>query len=161
MFGSMGQYYLDHEMGREVEKDEALKILTEAQEAGLVTQPASSQNPGGMCCCCGDCCGVLVALNNYPKPSEMVLSNFFAEINKDLCNGCEICEESCQMEAISMDEQNLAAINLDRCIGCGLCVVACPDEALKLTSKPAHQRRIPPSTAKEQMLIMKQNRGLI
>lgn len=161
MFGSMGQYYLDHEMGREVETDEALKILTEAQEAGLVTQPASSQNPGGMCCCCGDCCGVLAALNNYPKPSEMVFSNYFSEIDKDLCSGCEICEESCQMEAIMMDERNLASINLDRCIGCGLCVVACPDEALKLTSKPAHQRRTPPATAKEQMLIMAQNRGLI
>ncbi len=58
MFGSMGQYYLDHNMGRKVDADEALRIVADAQAAGLVTQPATTQNPGGMCNCCGDCCGV-------------------------------------------------------------------------------------------------------
>ena len=72
MFGSMGQYYLDHNMGRLVDTEEALSILQQAQEAGLVTQPATAANPGGMCNCCGDCCGVLATLNRQPKPAELV-----------------------------------------------------------------------------------------
>ena len=85
MFGSMGQYYRDHNMGRQIELEEALELLIAAREAGLVTQPASSQNPGGMCNCCGDCCGPLSALNSHPRPAEIVFSNYFAQIDIDAC----------------------------------------------------------------------------
>ncbi|RLC28519.1 MAG: 4Fe-4S ferredoxin, partial [Deltaproteobacteria bacterium] len=53
MFGSMGQYYLDHDMGRQIDVEEGTRILKNAHEAGLVTQPATAQNPAGMCNCCG------------------------------------------------------------------------------------------------------------
>ena len=160
MFGSMGQYYVDREMGREIGVDEAIRILTEAQEAGLVTQPATAQNPGGMCNCCGDCCGVLSSLNKYPKPAERVFSNYFAEVDQDICIGCETCLERCQMEAITMSKDQLAEINLDRCIGCGLCVMACPEEAIQLTPKPEALRRIPPANAAGQMAFMAETRGI-
>ena len=52
-FGSMGQYYLDKDMGREISLEEATKILENCREQGLVTQPATTQNPTGMCNCCG------------------------------------------------------------------------------------------------------------
>lgn len=160
MFGSMGQYYVDRGMGREVGPDEAIRILTEAQEAGLVTQPATAQNPGGMCNCCGDCCGVLSSLKRYPKPAEMVFSNYFAEVDRDGCSGCETCLERCQMGAIEMNKDELAEINLDRCIGCGLCVAACAEEAIQLTLKPEALRRTPPANAAGQMALMAETRGI-
>jgi electron transport complex protein RnfB len=160
MFGSMAQYYVDKGMGREVGVDEAIKILTEAQEAGLVTQPATAQNPGGMCNCCGDCCGVLSSLNRHPKPAEIVFSNYFAEVDQGECSGCETCLERCQMGAITMDEDELAEINLDRCIGCGLCVVTCPEEAIQLIPKPEALRRTPPPNSAAQMVFMAQTRGI-
>jgi electron transport complex protein RnfB len=160
MFGSMGQYYVDRKMGREIGVDEAIRILTEAQEAGLVTQPATAQNPAGMCNCCGDCCGVLTSLKRHPKPAEIVFSNYFAEVDKDLCSGCETCLERCQMEAIKMDEEDLAGIDLDRCIGCGLCVAACPEEAIQLILKPEALRRTPPENSLGQMAFMAETRGL-
>jgi len=55
MFGSMGQYYLDKNMGRVVSLEKGIEILKTCREAGLVTQPATAQNPSGMCNCCGDC----------------------------------------------------------------------------------------------------------
>ncbi len=161
MFGSMGQYYVDRKMGREIGVDEAIRILTEAQEAGLVTQPATAQNPAGMCNCCGDCCGVLTSLKRHPKPAEIVFSNYFAEVDQDECSGCETCLERCQMEAIKMNEDELAEINPDRCIGCGLCVAACPEEAIQLILKPEALRRTPPENSLGQMAFMAETRGIV
>jgi len=157
MFGSMGQYYLDHDMGRRVELEEAVGLLTAAREAGLVTQPATSQNPAGMC----NCCGPLSALNRHPRPAEIVFSNYFARVDTAACSGCGLCEERCQMGAVAATAQDVADIDLDRCIGCGLCVTACPEEALALVKKPAEDVKIPPANAFEQMVQMAQKRGLI
>ena len=161
MFGSMGQYYVDRGMGRKISLDEAVDILTECRESGLVTQPATSQNPAGMCNCCGDCCGVLRALNKHPKPAEIVFSNHLATVEIDACTGCEACLDRCQMDALDMNDDGLAVVNIDRCIGCGLCVTACPAEALKLVTKSGTEFRTPPASAAEQMMLMAKKRGLI
>jgi len=158
MFGSMGQYYVDRGMGREVSTDEAIRILMNAQDAGLVTQPATAQNPGGMCNCCGDCCGVLTSLKRHPRPAEKVFSNYFAEVDEEMCSGCETCVDRCQMEAIRINQDGAAEIVRDRCIGCGLCVAVCPEEALQLVLKPKDQRRTPPATGFEQMAFMAETR---
>jgi len=160
MFGSMGQYYLDHGMGREIDAGEAIQILAKAQEAGLVTQPATSQNPSGMCNCCGDCCGILNALNTLPNPPEYVFSNHFAVIDQEACSGCEVCIDRCQMGALKMNDDDVAQINPDRCIGCGLCVTTCPTEALQLVPKPEEKRRTPPANNVEQMMAMAEKRGI-
>ena len=161
MFGSMGQYYLDRNLGREVSLDEAIDILNRCQEAGLVTQPATSQNPAGMCNCCGDCCGVLTALNKHPRPAEVVFSNRCAEVDREACTGCEDCLDRCQMQALDMDGDGLAVVNPDRCIGCGLCVTSCPADAMRLPLKPEEKRRVPPESMAEQMMLMAQKRGVI
>ena len=162
MFGSMGQYYLDHDMGRAVTAAEGEKLLAAARDAGLVTQPATTQNPAGMCNCCGDCCGLLRVLNMHPKPAEIVFSNHFATAEADLCTACGVCEERCQMDAISMqDDTGVAAVNLDRCIGCGLCVTECPGDAITLLPKSKEKWRVPPATSRDQMMAMARKRGLL
>ncbi len=159
MFGSMGQYYLDREMGRRIDIEEAKEILLKCHEAGLVTQPATAQNPGGMCNCCGDCCGVLRALNRHPKPAGIVFSNHYAVVDEDLCDGCEICVDRCQMEAVTVSG-GVCGVSLDRCIGCGLCVTTCPVEAITLVPKPEGEQRTPPKNSFEQMMMMAKKRGL-
>ncbi len=161
MFGSMGQYYLDRDMGRVVGLEEAVDILKKSQDAGLVTQPATSQNPGGMCNCCGDCCGVLRALRKHPRPATLVFSNHTARVEPDDCTGCEDCLERCQMDAIVMTDAQTAEINPDRCIGCGLCVTTCPTEAIRLLPKSESEWRTPPASTMEQMMSMARKRGLI
>jgi ferredoxin len=158
MMGSMGQYYLDRGMAREVGVDEAIKILAEAQEAGLVTQPATSQNPGGMCNCCGDCCVVLQALNHHPQPADMVFSNYFAAVDQEICGGCETCVDRCQTAAISMNEDDCSEIDSSRCIGCGLCVITCSTEALSLVPKPEERRRTPPPDSMGQLDLIRRLR---
>lgn len=161
MFGSMAQFYIDNNLGRRVEKDEALKIVAEAQKAGCVTQPSTSQNPAGMCNCCGDCCAVLGAIKSNPKPAEYVFSNYFASIHQDDCIGCEACKEICPMEAIFMNDTGRAEVNLDRCIGCGLCLMTCKFDAVKLNEKPDGSRKSVPANTRDQMIQMAKKRGLI
>lgn len=157
MFGSHADYYVDKGMGRMIDEDEAIKIIDKCDEAGLVPQPFSAQNPGGLCNCCGDCCGILRGLKLQPKPAAKVTSSYFAEVDQELCSGCETCVDRCQMDAITVDE--VAAIYLDRCIGCGLCVTTCPEEALSLKLKPEEQRKTPPGQSKETIMQMAMERG--
>ena len=161
MFGSMAKYYIDNNLGRRVNLNEAIEILKKAQEAGLVTQPGTAQNPAGMCNCCGDCCAVLGAIKKFPKPAEIVFSNHLAVVDDISCSGCEICLDRCQMDAITMSGNNIAQINPDRCIGCGLCVTTCPAGAIRLKPKESAALRIPPATSGEQMMQIAKNRGII
>ncbi|MCL1865701.1 MAG: 4Fe-4S binding protein [Spirochaetes bacterium] len=161
MFGSMGQYYIDNNMGRKVTKEEALKIVADAQKSGLVTQPATSQNPSGMCNCCGDCCAVLGAIKKHPNPAEIVFSNHFASISQDNCIGCEACIDICPMEAINLNNSGLAEVNLARCIGCGVCFTVCDQEAARLNAKADKDKKDVPANTRDQMIMMAKKRGLI
>jgi len=159
LFGSMGQFYMDNKMGREIDLDEAIKILAGAQEAGLVTQPATSANPSGMCNCCGDCCGVLASIKRAPNPADLVYSNNFARIDAELCIACEDCLDRCHMEAIEMADEGTATVLENRCIGCGVCIPHCPAEAISLIAKPADKKRELPQNIFEQMMKMMEVRN--
>ncbi len=134
--------------------------LQERLDKYSVGFPATTQNPAGMCNCCGDCCGVLKSLGEYPKPAEMVFSNHYVSIDQETCAGCEDCIDRCQMNALSMNDNEQAEVNLDRCIGCGLCGITCPTDSLQLVLKSEEKRRIPPVTSAEQMINMATKRGI-
>ena len=51
-------------------------------------------------------------------------------INKDLCIGCGVCEETCPLGAITADADGKREINADVCVDCGSCAGACPVEAI-------------------------------
>ena len=74
-------------------------------------------------------------LRAYPKPASLAASSFFAVVKTETCEGCRVCEDRCQMEAVQ-HVGGKASIDRDRCIGCGLCVPTCPTESMKLARKP-------------------------
>ena len=129
-----GEQYIAAGLGRPITKAEALDVLGKAQAAGLVLQPINSQRPWAICCCCGDCCGILRAVKQFPRPADYYASNFYAEIDPELCTGCQTCIERCQLDAPFMTD-GVTSINLDRCIGCGNCVVVCETGAVRLMKK--------------------------
>jgi len=155
MFNAHADYYVERGMARWLSVEESLKIIDRCEEAGLVPQPYDSQSPGGMCNCCGDCCAMLRALRHHPRPSEIVTSNYYASPVPELCTGCGICLDRCQVDAITIDDSDgCAVVDLDRCIGCGLCVTTCEAEAMRLYLKPEKERFGPPTTAWETMVRM-------
>jgi NAD-dependent dihydropyrimidine dehydrogenase PreA subunit len=143
VFNSAATYYLRNGLGREISRAEALDVLKQADEAGLVLQPTNAKKVVNICCCCGDCCGVLRVLKTFPKPADMVSSAFSAVTDPEKCTGCGICEERCQMDAVRLID-GTASVDADRCIGCGLCVSTCPTQAVTLIRKAeADQSEIP------------------
>jgi len=159
IFGSHADFYVENKMARYIARDEAIAILDKSEEAGLVNQPANMINPGGMCNCCKDCCNALRALNQMPKPSEVVFNNYYAGVDQEECTACETCIDRCQMDAVAIDELQVAMVDTNRCIGCGLCVTTCPSGAIKLEMKPEEQRLKSPANGQELMNLTAEKRG--
>lgn len=127
-----------------ISQEEALAILDEAEEIGLVhTVHNNSKTLGYICNCCGCCCCVLRPINEQGINS-VLKANYYAEINPEECTACEICIDRCQIGAISMKE-DVAIVDLGQCIGCGLCVTGCPSDAAQLHRKPDAQLLHPPA----------------
>jgi Pyruvate/2-oxoacid:ferredoxin oxidoreductase delta subunit len=158
-FGAGAYYYEKNELGREIDKQEALEIVKKGVDAGLVLQPGNQQKAMNICMCCGCCCGVLKNLKTLDKPARLVHTNYYAEVDETACIGCEACVERCQMDAITVDET--ARVDLDRCIGCGLCVTDCPTEAMQLKQKAAESHYVPPKNVFETYMTIAQERGLM
>jgi ferredoxin len=142
-FGKIADYYLRRSTSRLIDQQEALDILKQADEFGLVLQPSNSKEAAFICCCCGCCCAVLRNIKRHPKPASIVSTPFMLTTNPSTCTGCGICIDRCQMEALRLELEK-AVVNADRCIGCGLCVSTCPTNSLALTRKQeAEQAKVP------------------
>jgi len=135
-------------IGREITRDEALAVIEQNQQQGLVLQPSNTEKAEFICSCCGCCCGMLGIQQTLPKPLDFWASNFYAAVDRDTCQGCGACMKRCQVGAVSVARKKQPAeVNRDRCIGCGLCVPACPAKSITLVKKPAEVR--PPETRAE------------
>lgn len=55
-----------------------------------------------------------------------------AQVNKDECTGCGICVETCPVEAITLNDNDIAEVDEGACTECGACVDECPSEAISL-----------------------------
>lgn len=142
-FVDWARHSIKYGLGREITREEALKITRQNEEDGLVLQPSNNQKIDFVCACCGCCCGILTKLKSLPKSAENWAHNFYANVENSKCSGCGICTEKCQMNAIDINEElGCSIINLDRCIGCGICVTACPSQAITLIKK--EKEAVPP-----------------
>lgn len=159
LMGGAAESYLEHRRAREINLDEAIQILELADRAGLVLQPANTQESANFCCCCGDCCGVLRNAKRHPQPSRILASAYYAVCDPNLCAACGDCIDRCQMDAIEVD--SCARINLDRCIGCGLCVTTCPTGAMGLVRKPENEIPNVPQNSIELYARMARVRGKV
>jgi electron transport complex protein RnfB len=159
VFGWGADYYERNGLGRVITLEETLDILRQADEAGLVLQPSNTQDITNICCCCGDCCQVLLHLKSHPAPAAICSTPFVVQADAQACDGCETCLDRCQMDALSMvdDEVNVA---VERCIGCGLCVSTCPSGALSLVRKPDYKEDQVPASPMDAMKARAQARAM-
>ena len=139
-FNTFADYCIENGFGRELSKEEALKTLTGAAEAGLVhTTQNITEKMSFICNCDRDCCIMLRGVRQFDNPNVVATSNFLPEYEKENCIFCLKCNEICPMEIIELvdegGEEQRISINYDRCIGCGVCAFNCPEEALSMVKK--------------------------
>ncbi len=151
----------DHsEVDRAITKEEALKILHEAEEAGLVHSSGNYRDGHSYICnCCTCCCGILRSVAEFGAPATTIRSDFHSVVDEALCIGCGDCLERCQFGALSVPD-DVCVVDYSRCVGCGLCATVCPTGAMHLERRPEGEVPPPPADIKEWMVQRAEQRGL-
>jgi electron transport complex protein RnfB len=134
-FGPTAQTYIERGFARRITKEEACRILEEAEQAGLVH---CASNTGkyidGLCNCNIRYCKFLQNLRKSVKPFMVAPSSFEVEYTAGDCTSCGACLDRCQMGALYL-EGDTVVFNRERCIGCGLCISCCPAGCLRLRAR--------------------------
>jgi Na+-translocating ferredoxin:NAD+ oxidoreductase subunit B len=158
IFGETAEFLVERGFARKISKEEGMKVLDSAEEAGLVhTSNNSADHAGLICNCCPCCCTVLRGRTQLKHSHAFEPSRFEAHVKSEDCTGCSICaDDRCPMKAIEMKD-DVAVVNVEECIGCGLCVTGCPTEAIELEER----KRLPsiPATIQEMGAKVLQEKG--
>lgn len=145
VFGPVPGMFDAVETMRPISLDQALQILREAEDAGLVHSPGNYRDGlSYICNCCTCCCGVLRTVAEFGLPTAIARADFMAVADQDLCVGCGECVGRCQFGATSLWE-GLCQVDTGRCVGCGLCVTICAPGALRLERRPPGEVQPPPA----------------
>jgi ferredoxin len=135
-FGKSARHTVAQGFAQKITKEEAFKIMKEAEEAGLVHKafhPGSNESrpETSICNCCKDCCDTLNVWRNGALP--LINSTYYLSvIDQDSCIGCGTCVERCPTDAIKLNDNEKAERDENSCFGCGVCVRFCPEEAISL-----------------------------
>lgn len=157
-FGKLAEYYLRRGSARAIDRQEALAILKQANQFGLVLQPSNSKEAAFLCCCCGCCCAVLRNIKRHPQPASLVSTPFVVTMRPESCTACGLCIHRCQMEALRL-EADQVSVDAERCIGCGLCVSTCPTHSLVLMRKPDSEQATIPRDFRKTLIELGRKRG--
>jgi electron transport complex protein RnfB len=136
---------IEYRGARKATKEEVLDLLKKAEEEGLVHNSWNVQDDHVFICnCCTCCCAILRGVKMARSPHFLAKSNYFAQIDPDVCVACGVCaDERCPVGAID-SQGEYYEVNPERCIGCGVCTVTCPSGALSLERKSEEQIDLPP-----------------
>ena len=159
-FDDLGRYCVENGLGKEITKEETLKILRMAADAGLVHGLSNTQEKmDTICNCCSCCCLFLESAVKMPGiiPRGHQHSNYIREIDEEKCIVCGLCARLCPMNALKVNDKKLI-FDPERCIGCGVCAHKCKHDATYLIHRDDEQD-IPKDPREQGMRFLKE-RGL-
>jgi electron transport complex protein RnfB len=160
LFASAENVFNNTELTRPITKEDSLRILGEAAQAGLVHCTAGHRSPlNYICNCCTCCCGVLRGLVEFGMPAAVACSDFYASVDSALCSACGSCIERCPFGALMISE-DVCVVDRARCMGCGLCVSACSTGAACLKRRPEGEVPSTPKDIPTWMTLRAENRGI-
>lgn len=152
IFDGVGEFLVERGFARWISKSEGMKVLDEAEAAGLVhTSNNSADKASVICNCCPCCCTILRARTQLNHPHGFEPSRFTALVTSGDCIACGVCaDDRCPMQAVEVGD-DAAFVQEEKCIGCGLCVSTCPAGAMGLVER----KQIPPVPATTQDMAIK------
>jgi len=144
-FNRGAEYAINRGAGKRISVEDAIAVADRAEEVGLIhTWPMAAYGRlNEICNCCRDCCAIFaigIKLGNMEQILEK--SRFRADVDQELCNGCQDCVERCFFEAIEMKKSSTskklkATVDRTKCFGCGLCAVVCDPGAITMKVEQA------------------------
>ncbi len=135
-FGKSARHTSSQGFAQKVTREEALKILREAEKAGLIHKafhPGSRESSPetSICNCCKDCCDTMRLWRDGTLP--LINSTYhLSVIDSEACTGCGVCTEWCPTDAIELNAEGVAQREESACLGCGVCSRFCPEGAIAL-----------------------------
>ena len=147
-FGKSARHTVANGFAKKIDKKEALTILKEAEDAGLIHKafhPASKESKPetSICNCCKDCCDVFRLWREGTLP--LINSTYHLSIiDRESCSGCGTCVDWCPTDAIQLDADGLAQRDENACLGCGVCARFCPEAAISLKEQLRRVCIMPP-----------------
>ena len=140
--GRGAEYALKRGSGIKLSLEEALKLVDQIEEDGLIHRWDNKADMVGAsvsCQCCRDCCFPYVSLDQAKMSigKAWAKSRYQAYVDTEQCKGCQTCINRCQFDAIDMQrpagsKKLKAVVDGEKCFGCGVCVVTCETGSLKL-----------------------------
>jgi Pyruvate/2-oxoacid:ferredoxin oxidoreductase delta subunit len=130
----------DRDIGWELRPERAVRILHQADSAGLMHTAYTNSRHGhhGICNCCADCCFPILAGERLGAARLWPVRRHVAAVDPEACSGCRDCLSRCPFGALTMRKgvDRTPQLDADACRGCGLCSTGCPQIAIEMLPLP-------------------------
>ncbi|OGO16930.1 MAG: hypothetical protein A2Z14_06070 [Chloroflexi bacterium RBG_16_48_8] len=128
-FNKLVKIKLESGYARQIDYEEAIRILRDCEEQGLVHNVSNCDGAiETLCNCCTCSCAVMRAIQRGQKnvggPSRFVVA-----LDEESCTYCGLCLDVCNVDNIAIADGKLV-IDFANCIGSGQCVSHCPEGSL-------------------------------
>lgn len=149
-FNDMAGYVIERGLAKEISREEAIEIIRQTEEAGLVhfvdnTERDIQHN----CNCCGCSCWNVGSIRRRKIPRDAIMATYFLrETDEDACIGCGECVDICPVDALKMEEGTLL-LDEEWCIGCGVCATRCSTGAISMKLRTDRTGHLPAPTFRE------------
>ena len=119
------EHAIERGSGRAISREDALDILKRSEGAGLVHMQENKSTGNVICNCCSCCCEMFRLMKHSGKKWILSPSRYLANVNEKECTSCGACIGICPVEALSLNDDDIAEVSRDNCLGCGLCATVC------------------------------------
>ena len=118
-----------------VEKTEAMRLLRECEERGLMHSIWTFETPfcAAICNCDLESGCMAMRLTAGYGAKLMWRGEWVSHLDHERCSGCGTCAELCPFDAIHMN--GVATLRLADCWGCGVCRAGCTEGAITLVDR--------------------------